>query len=39
MHSPHESFKVFATVCCDIGIQLYLRQSMDTAGVVFICLF
>lgn len=39
MHSPHESFKVFATVCCDTGIQLYLRQSVDTSGVVYLFLF
>lgn len=39
MHSTCESFKVFATVCCDTGIQLYLRQNMDTSGVVYLFLF
>jgi hypothetical protein len=39
MHSPCESSKVFATVCCNTGKQLYLRQSMDTSGVVYLFLF
>ena len=39
MHSPCESFEVSTTVCCDSGKQLYLRQHVDTSGVVYLFLF